>query len=406
MILSCDDVPAQLLPPAGAVVGVDVGIASFLTTSAGEHEPNPTFLERSAGRLAAAQRDLSRTKRGSARHRKAAARVGTISRRVARQRLDHAHKTAFGLVRDHDLIAVEKLNVKGMVRRARARPDPDTPGGVPAERAGGEVRVEQVDPGCGVGGGGCSSGCCVPRLKAPDGSSSRSTPATPPSVARPAAASPRRTGPRGPSSAVCGAGIPRTRTRTRLSTSFAVRLTLRRPENLTASTVSGVTRRDAPRRVVRPSRRPGRRRRSAADRDPPAGRTDRPPRAPRPAPSVRSPGSRSRGSPHLPAHRRGRGGRQGHDRRMPEVLDDLPELGVVGPEVVPQDAMPSRRWAYPLTTGPHPQPDHEGDNLHRPVPTSPTPTGKACRPRNRCSRERICRSGRIARHARRRKVFD
>ncbi|WP_261575839.1 RNA-guided endonuclease InsQ/TnpB family protein [Frankia gtarii] len=128
VILSCDDVPAEPLPPAGAVVGVDVGIASFPTTSAGEHEPNPTCLARSAARLGAAQRGLSRAKRGSARRRKVATRVGTISRRVARQRLDHAHKTALGLVRGHDLIAVEKLTIKGMTRRARPRPDPDRPG--------------------------------------------------------------------------------------------------------------------------------------------------------------------------------------------------------------------------------------------------------------------------------------
>ncbi|WP_261575603.1 RNA-guided endonuclease InsQ/TnpB family protein [Frankia gtarii] len=128
VILSCDDVPAEPLPPTGVVVGVDVGIASFLTTSAGKHEPNPTCLDPSAGRLAAAQRGLSRRKRGSTRRRKAAARVGTISRRVARQRLDHAHKTALGLVRGHDLIAVEKLTIKGMTRRAKPKPDPDRPG--------------------------------------------------------------------------------------------------------------------------------------------------------------------------------------------------------------------------------------------------------------------------------------
>ncbi|WP_232291994.1 transposase [Frankia sp. QA3] len=126
VILSCD-VPAEPLPPTGVAVGVDVGVAAFLTTSAGEHDPNPTCLDRSAGRLGGAQRDLSRGRRGSARRRKAAARVGMISRRVARQRLDHAHKTALGLARDHDLIAVEKLTVTGMTRRAKPRPDPDTP---------------------------------------------------------------------------------------------------------------------------------------------------------------------------------------------------------------------------------------------------------------------------------------
>ncbi|WP_261576089.1 transposase, partial [Frankia gtarii] len=107
------------------MVGVDVGVASFLTTSNGEHEPNPTCLERSAGRLAVAQRDLSRRRRGSARCGKAATRVGTISRGVARQRFDHAHRTALGLVCGHDLIAVEKLAVTGMVRRARPGPGPD-----------------------------------------------------------------------------------------------------------------------------------------------------------------------------------------------------------------------------------------------------------------------------------------
>jgi putative transposase len=128
VILSCDDVPAEPLAPTGSLVGLDVGVASFLTTSDGAHVPNPKLLDRSAEKLADAQRDLSRTKRGSNRRRKAAARVGTVSRHVARQRLDHADKTALGLVHDHDLIAVEKLNIQGMTRRARPKADPDQPG--------------------------------------------------------------------------------------------------------------------------------------------------------------------------------------------------------------------------------------------------------------------------------------
>ncbi|CUU56703.1 putative transposase [Parafrankia irregularis] len=128
VVLSCDGVPAEPLPPTGAVVGVDLGIASLATTSHGRHYGNPQFLERAAGRLADAQRDLSRKKRGSNRRGRAVARVAGLHREVGRQRADLAHKTALGLVRDHDLVAHEALNIKGMVRRAKARPDPDDPG--------------------------------------------------------------------------------------------------------------------------------------------------------------------------------------------------------------------------------------------------------------------------------------
>lgn len=128
LVISCDDVPAKPLPQTGAVVGVDLGIASLATDSNGDHYGNPRFLERAADRLADAQRDLARRKRGSKRRRKAVARVATRHRTVARQRVDLANKIALELVRDHDLIAVEKLNIKGMVKRAAPKPDPDQPG--------------------------------------------------------------------------------------------------------------------------------------------------------------------------------------------------------------------------------------------------------------------------------------
>jgi len=41
VVLSCDDVPAKPLPATGAIVGIDMGVASFLTTSDGTHVPNP-----------------------------------------------------------------------------------------------------------------------------------------------------------------------------------------------------------------------------------------------------------------------------------------------------------------------------------------------------------------------------
>jgi putative transposase len=122
VMLSCDDVPAEPLDPAGAPIGIDMGVASFLTTSGDAHVPNPRHLAATAERLAAAQRDLARKKRGS-RRQKAVAKVARLHGKVRRQRLDHAHKTALALVRDHDLIVHENLQITNMTARPRPRPD-------------------------------------------------------------------------------------------------------------------------------------------------------------------------------------------------------------------------------------------------------------------------------------------
>jgi putative transposase len=123
VIVSCDDVPSQPLQPTGAAAGIDMGVASFLTTSDGTHVPNPRHLAAAADQLTAAQQDLARKKRGSNRRKKAVAKVARLHGKVRRQRLDHAHQTALTLVREHDLIAHEKLQVTSMTRRPRPRPD-------------------------------------------------------------------------------------------------------------------------------------------------------------------------------------------------------------------------------------------------------------------------------------------
>jgi putative transposase len=123
VVLSCDDVPAEPLEPVGSAAGIDMGVASFLTTSDGSHVPNPRHLAATAGRLAAAQRDLARKRRGSNRRRKAAERVARLHGNVHRQRVDHAHQTALALVRDYDAIVHEDLQIASMTARPRPRPD-------------------------------------------------------------------------------------------------------------------------------------------------------------------------------------------------------------------------------------------------------------------------------------------
>ena len=118
VVLSCDGVPPEPLPATGAVTGIDMGVASFLTTSEGTHIPNPRYLAASAVRLTRAQQALSRCKRGSKRRRKAREHVAGVHRKIRRQRLDFAHKTARNLVCDHDLIAHETLRICNMTRSA------------------------------------------------------------------------------------------------------------------------------------------------------------------------------------------------------------------------------------------------------------------------------------------------
>ncbi|MDQ1286937.1 MAG: putative transposase [Actinomycetota bacterium] len=66
--------------------------------------------------LARYQRRMARTRRGSANRAKARAKVARAHRKVRASRTDFPHRTSTRLVRDHDVIVVEDLNVKGMVR--------------------------------------------------------------------------------------------------------------------------------------------------------------------------------------------------------------------------------------------------------------------------------------------------
>jgi putative transposase len=128
VVLSCDDVPTNPLPATGCQAGIDVGIASFATTSDGEHIDNPRWGRAAAGRLAAAQQRLARAKRGSNNRRRKRETVAARHRKVANQRKDFHHKQARALVERYDLVVVEDLQIANMIRRAKPVADPDNPG--------------------------------------------------------------------------------------------------------------------------------------------------------------------------------------------------------------------------------------------------------------------------------------
>jgi len=117
------DVPDPVpLPATGESAGVDVGLTSFAALSTGEKIPHPKDWERHEKRLKRYQRRLARCKRGSANRAKARVKVARAHARVTDARRDFLHKASTGLVQRFDVIAVEDLNVSGMVRnRSLAR---------------------------------------------------------------------------------------------------------------------------------------------------------------------------------------------------------------------------------------------------------------------------------------------
>ena len=110
------EVPDPAPLPAAAVVGVDLGIKDFAVTSDGKKIRNPHSLARRERSLARYQRRLARCQKGSANRAKAKAKVARAHRKVRASRADFLHRTSARLVRDHDVIVIEDLAIKNMVR--------------------------------------------------------------------------------------------------------------------------------------------------------------------------------------------------------------------------------------------------------------------------------------------------
>lgn len=117
-----DTVEPASMEPTGHAIGVDVGLTTFLVTSDGEQVANPRHLLRKARNLARYQRRVARCQRGSRNRHKARAKVARAHRKVRNARHDFLHRTTTRLVRAADMIAIEDLSVKNMVRnRSLAR---------------------------------------------------------------------------------------------------------------------------------------------------------------------------------------------------------------------------------------------------------------------------------------------
>ena len=113
---SCDNVPEKKAPESNKVIGMDVGISSFLVDSEGNRVENPQYYREGEKILRRRQRILCRRAKGSNGRRQARVLVAKAHEKVKNQRSDFLHKVANHYIANYGVICVEDLNIKGMVR--------------------------------------------------------------------------------------------------------------------------------------------------------------------------------------------------------------------------------------------------------------------------------------------------
>jgi putative transposase len=122
--LSLDDPTVPTLKPdfnPDKIVGIDVGLIDFYVASDHTRIAAPQYLRKAERKLKSAQRQVSRRKPGSNRRKKAISRLSRQHKKVADTRKDFQFKTAKLLLNNYDVVAVEKLNIKGLAQTRLAK---------------------------------------------------------------------------------------------------------------------------------------------------------------------------------------------------------------------------------------------------------------------------------------------
>ncbi|MBO4819257.1 MAG: IS200/IS605 family element transposase accessory protein TnpB [Firmicutes bacterium] len=103
-------------PNAGGIIAIDVGISEFYSDSNGYKLENPVPLRKHEKKLSREQRRLSRKVKGSKNYEKQRIKVAKVHEKIYSVRTDFLHKESTKLVSDNQVIGIETLNVKGMIR--------------------------------------------------------------------------------------------------------------------------------------------------------------------------------------------------------------------------------------------------------------------------------------------------
>lgn len=114
----CEFEPSKL-PVTPNMTGIDLGLKDLFVTDKGERVGNPRHTAKYAARLAKAQRRLSKKKLGSANRAKARQKVAKLHAKISDCRQDNLHKLSRRLINENQVICVESLKVKNMIRNPK-----------------------------------------------------------------------------------------------------------------------------------------------------------------------------------------------------------------------------------------------------------------------------------------------
>jgi len=104
------------LRKTGKSIGIDLGLKDFVITSDGYKYKNNRYIKKYEKELKKHQKHLSRKTRGSNRYEKQRLKVAKIHEKITNSRLDNLHKVSTDLVKKYDVIVLEDLNIKGMIK--------------------------------------------------------------------------------------------------------------------------------------------------------------------------------------------------------------------------------------------------------------------------------------------------
>jgi hypothetical protein len=102
--------------------------ATTIATSDGQMFRAPRMGKREQAKLARLEREKARRGKGSARRKVVVARIAALHQTVADRRRDWVEKITTRVAANYDVVAVEQLPIRNMVRRPKPKPDPDNPG--------------------------------------------------------------------------------------------------------------------------------------------------------------------------------------------------------------------------------------------------------------------------------------
>jgi putative transposase len=116
ILVEMEDGELKRFDHTGKDVGIDLGLTDFVITSDGEKFANRKCFKKEKKKIKKLQRQLSKKIKGSNNRNKARIKLAKAYEKITNRRKYYAHQVATKLLKDNDVVFMEDLNVKGMIK--------------------------------------------------------------------------------------------------------------------------------------------------------------------------------------------------------------------------------------------------------------------------------------------------